>query len=104
MADVTGAPRHDRFHSVMTKIETIEIEAEVVDHVRELARQRGGSLSDAIDAAVRAMMARDGRKPDASSDIDMDAVNATIARFRQLPKVGPMLTDEDLYDADGLPR
>lgn len=88
----------------MTKIETIEIEAEVVDHVRELARQRGSSLSDAIDAAVRAMMARDEKKPDTSSDVDMDAVNATIERFRQLPKIGPMLTDEDLYDADGLPR
>jgi hypothetical protein len=85
----------------MTKIETIEIDAEVVDHVRELARQRGGTLSDAIDAAVREMLAA---KSETSPDIDLDAVGEIIRRFRDLPKIGPMLTDADLYDVDGLPR
>ena len=88
----------------MTKIETIEIEAEVVDYVRELARPRGSSLSDAIDAAVREMMAQDKAKLDASSDIDLDAVADIVQRFRQLPKLGPMPSDADFYDADGLPR
>jgi hypothetical protein len=87
----------------MTKIETIEIEAEVVDHVRELARQRGGSLSDAIDAAVSEMLTQDKARPDTSSDIDLEKIDEIVQRFRLLPKIGPMPTDEDFYDANGLP-
>lgn len=75
-----------------------------MDHVRELARQRGSSLSDAIDAAVREMMTRDKAKSSASSDIDMDEVEAILQRFRALPRTGELLTDDDLYDEDGLPK
>jgi len=87
----------------MTKIETIEIEAEVVDHVRELARQRGGSLSDAIDAAVREKLTRDKAQA-ASLEERRAKVMETLERFWALPTTGEILTDADLYDEDGFPK
>ncbi len=85
----------------MTKVETIEIETQVADHVRELARQRGSSLSEAIDIAVRATLERDRQR---QTDIDLDEVAAIAARFQALPELAPMPSDAEFYDADGLPR
>ena len=87
----------------MTKIETIEIEAEVVDHVRELARLRGESLSDAIDAAVSEMLAR--YKARTVPLVERRArVMETLELFWALPTTGEILTDADLYDEDGFPK
>ncbi len=57
------------FSTAMTKVETIEIETQVADHARELPRQRGSSLSEAIDIAVRATLERDRQR---QTDIDLD--------------------------------
>ncbi|PVM92244.1 hypothetical protein DDF62_03585 [Caulobacter radicis] len=92
------------FPAAMTKFETIEIESRVVDHVRELARQRGGSLSEAIDAAVLATLERDRANQSAAPLVDLDEVARIAARFRALPERAPMPSDADFYDADGLPR
>lgn len=105
------------FPAAMTKFETIEIESQVVEHVRELARQRGGSLSEAIDAAVLATLARDGAR-DGARDAALGAEGGSVAdkagrraaaletleAFWALPHAGETLTDADLYDKDGLPR
>jgi hypothetical protein len=32
------------------------------------------------------------------------AARDIVARFNALPVVGPLLTDEDLYDEEGLPK
>ena len=32
------------------------------------------------------------------------AARETIGRFQALPIIGPLLTDEDLYDEHGLPK
>lgn len=93
----------------MTKVETIEIESRVADHVRELARQRGGSLSEAIDAAVLATLAQD-TPSNVKSERVADptdrraAALETLEAFWALPHTGETLTDADLYDRDGLPR
>ncbi|PVM93939.1 hypothetical protein DDF67_01435 [Caulobacter endophyticus] len=92
------------FPAAMTKFETIEIESRVVDNVRELARQRGASFSEAIDVAVRETLERDRAKTDDDAEIDLDEVAAIAARFQALPERAPMPSDADFYDADGLPR
>jgi len=93
------------FPTAMTKFETIEIESRVVDNVRELARQRGASFSDAIDVAVRETLARDRQK---QLPVDKAARRAaaleTLETYWALPHAGAPLTDADLYDQDGLPR
>ncbi|KSB89232.1 hypothetical protein AS593_08375 [Caulobacter vibrioides] len=92
------------FPTAMTKVETIEIETQVADHVRELARLRGGSLSEAIDAAVLEILERDRTNKTAAPLVDLDEVARIAARFRALPERAPMPPDADFYDADGLPR
>ncbi|MFT4253405.1 MAG: type II toxin-antitoxin system VapB family antitoxin [Caulobacter sp.] len=92
------------FPAAMTKVETIEIETQVADHVRELARLRGASFSEAIDAAVSETLARDRSRQARSPDVDLDEVARITARFRALPELAPMPADTDFYDADGLPR
>ena len=97
------------FPAAMTKFETIEIESRVVDHVRELARQRGGILSEAIDAAVLATLARDTPSNVKSERVEdptdrRTAALETLKAFWALPHAGETLTDADLYDGDGLPR
>lgn len=97
------------FPAAMTKFETIEIESQVVEHVRELARQRGASLSEAIDAAVLETLGRD-RARDAGVKDEQDkaarraAALATLKSYWALPHAGSILTDADLYDEHGLPR
>jgi hypothetical protein len=34
----------------------------------------------------------------------LDRIREIVEHFRSLPTVGPPLTDEDLYDEDGMPR
>jgi len=92
------------FSTAMIKVETIEVESQVVEHVRELARQRGGSLSDAIDAAVLETLERNRSRQVRSPDVDLDEVARIVARFQALPELAPMPGDADFYDADGLPR
>lgn len=97
------------FPTAMTKFETIEIESRVLGHVRELARQRGASLSEAIDAAVLATLARDATlAADVGSVVDKAGRRAAaleaLEAFWALPHAGQTLTDADLYDKDGLPR
>lgn len=89
----------------MTKFETIEIESQVVANARELARQRGSSLSDAIDVAVRATLEH-GRREKAAADkaTRRAAALETLNAYWALPHAGETLTDADLYDKDGLPR
>ncbi len=45
------------------------------------------------------------RKADAA-DVErrVEQVLKIAAEFRRLPQVGPLLTDEDLYDQDGMPK
>lgn len=88
----------------MTKVETIEIESRVADHVRELARLRGGSLSEAIDAAVLETLERDRANEPRAPSVDLAEVARIAARFRAIPERAPMPSDAEFYDADGLPR
>jgi len=37
-------------------------------------------------------------------DRKLQAMRDAVARIQELPIVGPLLTDDDLYDEDGLPK
>lgn len=75
---------------------------DVVRDIRELAAITEQSITDAVASAVKAELARARAK--SGLEARRQAVAEIVRRFCELPVVGPMLTDADLYDEDGLPR
>jgi hypothetical protein len=75
---------------------------EVVSDIRELAELKGQPITEAVAEAVRAELRRARGK--ASLAARQAQVEAIVRHFNALPNVGPRLTDDDLYDEDGLPR
>lgn len=78
--------------------------ADTVERLRRLAAQEGKSITDLVDEMVRE---RDERKA-AAREADIAerrrGVEEAVRRFNALPIVGPLLSDDDLYDEDGLPK
>ncbi len=74
----------------------------VVRDIRELAELTHRPITEAVASAVRAELERARR----NSDIEQRrrAVEEAVRQFREAPVVGPLLTDADFYDEDGLPR
>lgn len=80
---------------------TILIEnPEIVRDIQKLAAQTGKPEADAVADAVRAQLEESHREFVAEDD-ELDAL---LAEIDALPKIGPALTDDELYDKDGLPR
>lgn len=75
---------------------------DVVQDIRELATLTHQPITEAVALAVRAELARARRRSDI--EVRRAAVEDAIRRFREAPVVGPMPTDADFYDEDGLPR
>ncbi|WP_298744208.1 type II toxin-antitoxin system VapB family antitoxin [uncultured Brevundimonas sp.] len=78
--------------------------AEVVERLRRLANLEGKSITDLVDEMVRERDERLARVRDAEIERKMAQVREIVAHFQSLPIVGPLLTDDDLYDEDGLPK
>jgi hypothetical protein len=78
--------------------------AEVVEDIRKLAERTKLPITEAVGRAVRAEMQR--LETTRADDIDAKfrEVDELVKRFNALPTVGPMLTDDDLYDEWGLPK
>jgi hypothetical protein len=76
----------------------------VVRAIRELASDSGQSISDAVGEVVLAELARRRSAQDETFESRLAASREIRRRFRELPVVGPTLTDDDFYDEDGLPR
>ena len=76
---------------------------DVVRDIRELAALKNEAITEAVATAVRAELikARRAATPAAERERRIDEI---LARVRALPRTGQTLTDEDLYDEDGLPR
>ncbi len=74
----------------------------VVRDIRELATLTGKPITEAVASAVRSELERTRRL----SDIDerRRAVDEIVRQFNELPRIGPELTDDDLYDDDGMPK
>jgi hypothetical protein len=76
---------------------------EIVRDIRELADLTGRPITEAVGALVRSELSRLKRRAETAPERSR-RVDAIIARVRALPRTGRMLTDDDLYDEDGLPR
>lgn len=77
---------------------------EVVRAIRALARKTGQPITEAVGVAVNAELRRQKVKRDAEFERRLKAIHEAAEKFRGLPIVGPLLTDDDLYDEDGMPK
>lgn len=77
---------------------------EVVRAIRALAEKTGRPITEAVAGAVRAELKRRDAVSETEFQRRLRAIDEAVERFHGLPIVGPLLTDEDLYDADGLPK
>ena len=77
---------------------------EVAERLRELARLEGKSITDLVEEMVRERDERRTLAKEAAIEARLQAVRETVRRFQALPIIGPLLTDDDFYDEDGLPK
>ena len=77
---------------------------DVAAAARELAVLRGLSITDAIAEALQAHLAAQKAAKQSEKAARLARADEALKRFRQLPRIGPLLTDEDFYDEDGLPK
>jgi len=75
---------------------------ESVRYIRELAALTGKPITEAVTEAVKAQLVRARRGSDA--DARRRDVRRLVEELHKLPRVGPPLTDDDLYDDDGFPK
>lgn len=77
---------------------------DVVRDIRALAARRGMPITQTVAELARKELARDRR--DAPDTDRAKVIDETVARFQAAVKAhgGRMLTDDDLYDGNGLPR
>jgi hypothetical protein len=91
-------------HFVMTDGPIQIRKADVVRDIRTLADITHQPITEAVGRAVRAELDRARRASSDDQEKKRRAVAAVLDRIRRLPIVGPVLTDDDLYDEDGLPK
>ncbi len=77
---------------------------EVVRAIRRLAEQTGLPITEAVGEAVQAELLRREEVGEAEYRSRRAAIREIVERLQKLPRVGRPLTDEDLYDEDGLPK
>lgn len=77
---------------------------DVVRDLRELAALRGQPITDTIAEIARAELRRARQRP--TVDERDRAIDASVARFQDAVRRhgGRLLTDDELYDENGLPR
>ena len=78
--------------------------SDTVERLRRLAALEGKSITDLVDEMVRERDERMTAARDADIADRRRGVEEAVRRFRALPIVGPLLSDDDLYDEDGLPK
>lgn len=77
---------------------------EVAERLRELARLEGKSITELVEEMVRERDERLMAAREADIERKLAAAAETVRRFQALPIIGPLPTDDDLYDEDGLPK
>ncbi len=75
---------------------------DVVRDIRELATLTHRPITEAVATAVRTELERERRR--LAPDERRKAIDRIVAEYAALPKTGRTLTDDDLYDENGLPR
>jgi hypothetical protein len=87
------------------KIPPIQIRNEgVVADIRELARLTHKPITEAVATAVRSELTRAQGISTSQRDARLRAIRTAVEQFKRSPVLGPVLTDDDLYDEHGLPR
>ncbi|MBM3758924.1 MAG: hypothetical protein FJW36_01625 [Acidobacteria bacterium] len=77
---------------------------DVAADIRALAELMKVSITEAVSAAVTEKLEEERQKAAAEKAERWKRVDELIAELQKLPRVGPMLTDDDLYDEYGLPK
>ena len=77
---------------------------DVADDIRALAALTGISITDTVARAVRAQLAIERVRSNAVLSQRRAEAARMLDELRRMPKIGPQLTDSDLYDEDGLPK
>ncbi|MCX6610452.1 MAG: type II toxin-antitoxin system VapB family antitoxin [Acidobacteria bacterium] len=77
---------------------------DVTSQIRELSELMKVSVTDAVALAVRAELVRQQDQKKSEKAERMKRADALLQKLWSLPQIGPMITDEDLYDEDGLPK
>jgi hypothetical protein len=72
--------------------------------VTELAEITGRSKTEAIRLAVEAALAREKAAKQEEIAHKIARIRDIVARARQLVRPEDILTDDDIYDGDGLPK
>jgi hypothetical protein len=76
---------------------------DVAREIRELAELMGRPITTALGAVVHNELVRLKQRM-GSAEERSRRIDAILARIDRLPRTGETLTDDDLYDEDGLPR
>lgn len=69
-----------------------------------MALREGLSITELVDQMAREREARPDEARRAEIERKIAAVNEIVREFNALPVLGPLLTDDDIYDEDGLPK
>ena len=77
---------------------------DVVRDIRRLAELKQQPITDVVAEAVRAQLNEAQRAREARTLERMRGIQEIQAHIAALPIIGPLLTDADLYDEDGLPK
>ena len=77
---------------------------QVTRAIRELAEQSGRPITVAVGEAVKEALSRRQAKREQGYQSRLAAIDAVVEKIQRLPRIGPGLTDDDLYDQDGLPK
>lgn len=77
---------------------------DVAGDIRALAALTGISITDTVAHAVRAQLVIERVRVDAVLSQRRAEAARMLDELRRMPKIGPQLTDNDLYDEDGLPK
>jgi len=77
---------------------------DVADDIRALAALTGISITDSVAHAVRAQLAIERVRANALLSQRRAEAARMLDELRRMPKIGPQLTDSDLYDEEGFPK
>lgn len=77
---------------------------DVAERLRNMALREGLSITELVDQMAREREARPDEARRAEIERKIAAVNEIVREFNALPVLGPLLTDDDIYNEDGLPK
>ena len=74
--------------------------------IRQLAKRKGVTLTDAVDRAMDKELAQLGPPRRKKGRVDRKRLAELLAYFDSLPKINEHLTDDEIigYDEHGLPK